>query len=601
MQPDIRTLITNGQWKQYEGLIVPAYLNRQMLSAVDVSTAVYLTHEDVFGRKYTREELESDLSQLSIEDCIATTSKLLTVLENVGHIDRDAQKGIVQELLASEIKEKVLAFLNQKSDRVVFFELQLLLLAKYAILYAKREPANDFMGMKLFQTFMKIVLGITDLLAAATEGSSLPELQRSAIRSGYFFSGQDLLLSLGRVEELFITIPNELISHHQYLDIPALFQEATGLTIEEYLLLGVSLIALSMEQKPGHFKDVNWYVVPERYFSNTLVSKQELDLLMKEFTIDIQTLETLCQNQGYFEYNFNGLVQHPLVTFDNNRFFPLSLGFLKDKITLQVYWIVFDYIKKTYGEKKRRRYTNFMGACFEEYVYKLLRRIYPSSPLLGNRLMREITYFPSKTPVKTADNILINPSSLILLETKVSQLQVYSTGIVGDLDEFRKDVIKIVVEAFTTIQRTKEDFLKGLLKKELPIEPAGIKAFYPVIVTYGKFVVFPLVWRIVEEEVRKIPNYDPELLDRLQIIQADEIELIEAFFEKSGLSFEELLRRKIADPVYKQLSFHTYFYREFREYRPLKGKYQSQRFDEFAEKMSLKLFGVKADIPGRTH
>jgi hypothetical protein len=174
---------------------------------------------------------------------------------------------------------------------------------------------------------------------------------------------------------------------------------------------------------------------------------------------------------------------------------------------------------------------------------------------------------------------------------------VYQTGIVGDLDAFRKDVGKIVVDSFETIQRTKEDFLEGLLRKELPIEPASIKMFYPVVVTYGKFIMFPLVWKIVEEEVKKkIPGYDVELLEKLQIIQEEELELIEAFLEKTGMSFEELLRRKIADQIYKSLSFHNYFNFEFGKIRPLVSNYQSQQFDRFGERLSLRIFGRKSDV-----
>ena len=599
MQTNILTQFQSGQWKRDGSLIIPAYLNKYMLSPLDVSAAVYLTHEEVLGKKYTRIELENDLEQLSVEDCIATTSKMLTVLSNEGQLNKDAQRGVAQELFDGEIKEKILGVLNKEPGRVVFFELQLLLLTKYVMLFAKNEPANNFMEMKLFPTFMKIVLGITDLLAEETEGSNEPELQRAAIRSIYFFSKLDIVQSLARVEDLFVTIPNGLRTHHQYLDIPALFQKATGLTLEKYLFLGFALIVLPMGQKPGAYKEDNWHIKPEHYFSQALVSKDEIELIMQEFATDVQTLEALYHDQDNFEYNFYGLVQHPLVTFDKQRFFPLSLGLLKDKITQQIYWILFDYIKKKYGDNKLSRYTNFMGACFEEYVYKLLQRSYPSSLLLGNRLVREFSYFPHKTPLRTVDNILINPSSLILVETKVSQLQVYLTGIVGDLEAFRDDVKKIIIKAFKTIQRTKEDFQKGLLKKELPVEPTSITTFYPIIVTYGTFILFPIVWKIVEEEIKKIPGYDEELLNNLQIIQADEIEMIEAFLEKSGMTFEALLQKKIADPVYKHLSFHTIFYNEFHHLGPLKSKYVNQKFDNFVEELGLKILGQKIDVQER--
>src|SRR6266487_131640 len=396
MQTDLITLIQNGQWKQFGDLVIPAHLTRRMLSVLDVSAAVYITHEEVLGKKYTRDELENDLAQLSLEDCIATTSKILTVLTNLGQLNTNIQAGITQELFKGDIKEKILSLLNKEPKRVVFFELQLLLLAKYAMLYAKHEPANSFRGEELASTYMKVVLGITDILSEKTEGTTMPELQRAAIRSLYFFSKPDLVQMLGRVVDVFITIPNELRTHHQYLDISGLFQEATGLSLEKYLFLGFALLVLPMGQRPGDFKETNWFIVPEHYFSQTIVPQEEIELLMQEFAIDAQSLKVLYTDQDYFEYNFKGLVQHPLVTFDKQRYFPLSLGFLKDKMALQVYWVLFDYIKAKYGNEKLSRYTNFMGVCFEEYVFRLLTRIYPSSPRLGGRLVREITYHPRR-------------------------------------------------------------------------------------------------------------------------------------------------------------------------------------------------------------
>ncbi len=83
MQTDILSLIQNGQWKQFGDIIIPAHFTGQMLSVLDVSAAVYITHKEVLGKNYTREELENDLALLSLEDCIATTSKILTVLTNL--------------------------------------------------------------------------------------------------------------------------------------------------------------------------------------------------------------------------------------------------------------------------------------------------------------------------------------------------------------------------------------------------------------------------------------------------------------------------------------------------------------------------------------
>ena len=72
--------------------------------------------------------------------------------------------------------------------------------------------------------------------------------------------------------------------------------------------------------------------------------------------------------------------------------------------------------------------------------------------------------------------------------------------------------------------------------------------------------------------------------------------MIEAFLESSGMSFETLLQKKIADPVFKQVSFHSLFTSEFQHLRPLKSRHVNQVFDRFIEDLSIKTLGIKTDI-----
>lgn len=231
MQVDLRTFLKHSLWKQNEGLFIPAHLIKRNLSVLDVASAVYITHEEVSGEKYTLEDLEKDLSQLTVADCIFLTSKILTILENAGRVDGKAQKSITQELFAGEIRGKILQILFSEPGKVVFVEPQLLLLAKYAMLYSKQEPANNFNDGSLLSVYLKAMLGIADLLDTGSHTEE--EFQSAAIKSLYFFSKPNFFYALRRTIDLFIQIPNELAAHHQYLDIAALFKEATGLTLNK--------------------------------------------------------------------------------------------------------------------------------------------------------------------------------------------------------------------------------------------------------------------------------------------------------------------------------------------------------------------------------
>jgi hypothetical protein len=49
-----------------------------------------------------------------LEDCIATTSKILTVLTNLGQLNTNVQAGITQELFKGDLKEKILGLLTKE-------------------------------------------------------------------------------------------------------------------------------------------------------------------------------------------------------------------------------------------------------------------------------------------------------------------------------------------------------------------------------------------------------------------------------------------------------------------------------------------------------
>jgi hypothetical protein len=110
MQVDIQTFLNKSQWKHGEGFLIPAHLTK--LSVLDVAAAVFITHEEVFGKRYSKEEFKNDLSQFTTEDSVILISKILTVMENEGRLNASAQKSLAQELFAGVVREKILRTLN---------------------------------------------------------------------------------------------------------------------------------------------------------------------------------------------------------------------------------------------------------------------------------------------------------------------------------------------------------------------------------------------------------------------------------------------------------------------------------------------------------
>ena len=279
------------------------------------------------------------------------------------------------------------------------------------------------------------------------------------------------------------------------------------------------------------------------------------------------------------------------MTFNGHRYFLLSQRYVKEKITRQIYWIIFDHVRA--DNARRKRFTNFMGVVFEQYVFELLRRIFPDpSPHLTKRLLTEFEYGEPRNRVKTVDSIMCYPGKLLLGEIKVSQLKIYKTGVLGDINAFREDINKIVLASLCTIQRTKNDFKNGKLVLE-GIAPADVNEYIPMIVTYEMFPTHPLLWEIVEDVVTTQSDmaFDDDILDNLQIIEIDELETIERIVSDGATSLMDLIRTKNADSIFKRLPFSNYLHHKYANYRSSARDYLGEVFHDLANEMALKLFG----------
>lgn len=590
---DLMSFLGKTKWKTEGDLLIPSHMVK--VTALDVSAAVYITYKEVYGKKYTLSLLKSQLKQISIEDCLISISRILTVLQNEGYSSQKTQKGLAEVLLSKEVAKFVSQKLGLDPKYKIFFEQQLLVLFKYTVLYCKKESANDYNNRKDFNVFSDVLLGVTDLLVQGAEDWGERELQEEAIRNSYFYSKENFLQTISRYYELFIEIPESLKVHPLYTTIGKLFKRSTGLKLEDYIISGYGLIGLLVQQRAGNFKKDYWLVNIKRHFSTSQLNKKEIQLIFDEYTTKTAELEKNFKAQGdkEFSFNFSGLVHHPLVSYDGRRYYPISLRFLKEKITKQIYWVIFDYLKRNASEKELYAYRNFMGVVFEEYVFRTLERMYPESTFLPKRLFREIDYKKKGNSFKTVDNIIVYPSSLLLVEVKISQIQIYRTGIIGDLEAFEEDVDKVIVEAFKQLKRSKNDFRDNTYAGKLELDPKEITNFQPLIVTLNEFPNFPLLWKIIRDKIKKTEFYDDELVNKLQIIDIEELEILEEFTKHSGMSLEEVLKKKTQDRLYTELPMKNYLYYEYPDYRGLLNQHLDRKYKVFTQKVRERLFNAK--------
>lgn len=594
MKDELLTFLQKTKWKSSGDLFIPSHMGR--VNVTDVSMGVYITYKQIYRSRYSIKKLKSQLRTLSVEDCLISISRILTVLENEGNFNQQTQKGLAGVFLEKRVANYIAKKLDSEPKFVVFFEQQLLVLFKYAVLYCKSEPANDYNDKKNFGVFSEVLLGITDLLTSKdSEKWGEEELREELLRYSFFYSKENFLQTISRYYELFIEIPEELKRHKLYVSVSNFFKEATGLSIKEFMISGYGLLGLLVQQKSGDFKKDYWLVNIRKHFAKSKLNKKEVELVFGEYTTTVRELQKTfsSQKKNDFNFDFSGLIHHPLVSWDEKRFYPMSLRFLKEKITKQIYWVIFDFLLKGGDKKRRYSYTNFMGVVFEEYVARIFERMFPTSELLGKRHYREIKYKIKKAEQKSVDNIIVYPSTLLLVEVKISQIHI-ETGITGDTTSFEEDIERIVVESFEQLRKSKDAVLRGQMDLG---EGNGINNFQPLIITLNEFPNSPLLWKIVRKKIQETEFFDKELADKLQIIDIEELEILEEFVKHGGISLADILKKKSQDKLYKELPMKNYLYYEYRDYSGLLNQHLDEKYREFTSELRLRLFGAKKEQP----
>ncbi len=280
-----------------------------------------------------------------------------------------------------------------------------------------------------------------------------------------------------------------------------IFIEKTGLTIEQYLNVGLILFAFALTHPSITIADL----ASEAPNFNKVVNN---DLMQKYLAIHAGTIDELkaldqAQNKDLNPKNtknrFNPLWVKPMIKTSGNTYIVPSITTYIQALFTGLYW-QFDelFMNEKLGPNIPK--TTFRDAfgkqMFEPYVGKVLKDIY------GEEAVRpEITY--SKPEKAFTDWVVVDGNDAYLVEVKAYQFP-FKTLQTGDLELIAKEITKKLIQ----------DTVTKINKKVLDIETAPELAFLkgkniiPVVVTYNVPLIDTSMYRkniptVVDEDSRK--------------------------------------------------------------------------------------------------
>lgn len=309
-----------------------------------------------------------------------------------------------------------------------------------------------------------------------------------------------------------------------------LLEEATGLAVEDLLALGFACYSHAGTWGPGKPLLINRSL---GVGMDPAKVKRFLDIV----AADMKTLSAELADTAT-TWDFLPFERHPILDLPDGLLI-LDPGFLFERFTTGLYWLVHDHERDHLGDAARRAWTQAYGEMVERLVEDMLRPLAPRI-LGGGQTFFTEEDFERAFGGKTADAGIDFGADFCLFEV-VSGFLHTETRLRGNVDQFKKDVERFVLKKARQLHETATQ----LLRDESPL--TGLRdhegrRVMPVIVVGGGWPNEPFTSMYVVDHVKGEGLFQDARIAPLAIIDIPEVEMLEGVQEHRGWTPADLLR-----------------------------------------------------------
>jgi hypothetical protein len=589
----------SGQWVvTSSGLFLPRSL------VVPSQTSEHTTHlmrywkvtlalADLHGSVQPFEAVVESFRSYGIAPALNLLSRAEQLLRHAKYSEAmEAQRYLAKQFLGPSTLHQIEQWIqhNAKTEDVRLFSEQQLLKAIFlAVVYSKRK---DRAALKTapFESLGITLLSITNHLEPIAQAipkfSDVPQVSQKKqfaemiLRNGLFNHRDDYRHHHVRHFEMFCEIASDLHGHSQFINLDRLHKRMTGLRLPTFIGTGLALLSAF----PIVTRD-NAGETPTFVLLNSFLPRKDFRRTSRKFFHEIGTSRGRFR-QAYRRdsfrsqnsaYNFLEIQRHPLLHIRKNRAVCLSRRFLIERIGSGLH----HRFLSIGSETEKRRYLNFCGVLFEEYVRRICNRMYHDG-----RFASRITYGRN---LEAADGWIVYPPAAIVLEAKASRftLDIFLEGRFGGFEKkFRENIL----EGARQLDRVIRDFKNGSFTIN-GLTASTLSVFYPVIVTQ-QYIPLDLYLSeyirdtIQSEELLAAPGIHP-----IQIIHIEDLEHLEAIVA-TGTSFLDLLNKRESNSVWKHWPFSNFLFEQFPDGLPQSG-HIVDKYRELLSRAAWQLLGQR--------
>ncbi|WP_353268572.1 hypothetical protein [Gemmatimonas sp.] len=380
-----------------------------------------------------------------------------------------------------------------------------------------------------------------------------------------FTSGDDdMVHAVVRTAEIFVDSHDALRDDPDYIDLAALFEQATGLSINGYMLVMVSLLVKLFAVNAKNAANES-AVIPKAYFSDfsPILRERFLALAGRDSTRFCEAATETWKPGQLRPLSLLPAEQSPVVHFEEGSV-CLSVRLLEEKLTSGLYHVLLNARPGDEHKKFRARYQRFIGRVFERYVERAGRRIaahlaersgwhprerfdgVPARFISEQELRNALNSTSGPTP-SFCDAALVVGQDIILIECKAQFFSLPSRT--GEAPEqFFSRLREIVVDGVRQLNETLKLIVAGRLQS-LGLRTERIRRVFPVVVSLEELPICADVRAWIDTELAEAcvmpeARIGPAIVFAPEFFCARDLEWLEAVVEHTNERPGNLIARK---------------------------------------------------------
>ncbi len=581
----------SGPWQRRGSLFIPPTVPQRHGEMENIKA--YVKYSEFGGGEPTLDDFIGRLRDVGLRSLLFSLSRVMTILHNDGVSRMELQSLLRDQALTPDMLTRLRRLKNWR-ERIIFFPQQILFTAKMALLHSP-DRDEERAEAEFRDVLVELLLMAADFLDRLDLSGDRRELEcvliAHQVRNYLMNMTEQIRYMVPRASLLYLKLPltPEFLRTPDFIDLPAVFQAATGFNLKDYLAFGFALLVWFINQSylRDTYREEHASINPHTFFSTSTIDPALAHRLLEGFVHTHASakaaFEARAGDVSRLTYDFLPFMAKPLYQIRGDIIVPMHLGYLEARFTNGIYWTIFDHLQ---GEH-RRKFTRFFGRIFEAYIRRSFQRSMPDEPGLARRVFPEFTYPTSHGERKTSDLVLLYPRTAIFLEATASRIRLEATAISGDLTAFEADVAKVILENARQLTHRIRDFRSGLYTFD-GVTGHDIERIYPVIVTVHSVPESTIIWdhmrtMLADRELLSDPGVEP-----LQLIDVEEVEILETIFQQ-GVSLLQVIEARAADPERRNIGLKNFLIARFQAGA---NEFLRAEYQEIGDHARRLLFGV---------